>query len=543
VATLVVSALAPDVISQQATRSSYQAGPVQFGRLLLPTDLPYSVFVYYEDINKDSYTDLVIAGFTPIDHPAQGARPGTILLNNGNNTFRAATGDRPQSEWVREVLVNDFNGDGISDLFMADHGWDAPPFPGFQNQLMLGTGIGFVDASSRLPVLSDFSHNAAAGDINGDGRVDILVANNALGDPGKASYFLINRGDAGFELDRSRLPVSLRGVNTPTTWAVEIADMDKDGKVDLLVGRVEDQGAAPSRIYWNPGSGDFSSAQVTQLPDMGRFVAGGLYGVIEVQAFDLNADGLADIQLSAYDRSFKGLGTQFFYNLGGRQFIERTDVCIGGATQDPSSERETPYFFRLQDINGDNYPELLLVDNRDTSPQTPFFLENSAGGKWRAITRAALSSDNSVLDRLRFQKGFLTGVNEFGMSELFVFDSNGARTLGMNYVPITHTPQAAVANRFDGCSNIMRSSVAAGEFGNLNVSFKLVQSEPGIRIQILGNSLKQLTMLPEKAATFNSATGMLFVPELYVDDSVAYRGLQFRLVDGDQLIFELVEIE
>jgi hypothetical protein len=41
----------------------------------------------------------------------------------------------------------------------------------------------------------------------------------------------------------------------------------------------------------------------------------------------------------------------------------------------------------------------------------------------------------------------------------------------------------------------------------------------------------------------NSATGMLFVPELYVDDSVAYRGLQFKLVDGDQLMFELVEIE
>jgi len=532
--------LTSEVYSQQATRSDYQAGPVQFGRFLIPTDLPKSVFVYYEDVNKDTFTDLVITGFTPIDQPQQGPRPGTILLNNGDNTFKAATGDRPQSEWVREVLVADFNGDGISDLFMADHGWDTMPFPGFQNQLMLGTGTGFQDATHLLPALNDFSHNAAVGDVNGDGLTDILVVNNPLGDANKVSYFLINRGAAGFELNRSVMPASLTSVNTLSSWAVELADLDKDGHIDMLVGRVENQGMLPSRVYWNPGDGDFSRAQVTYLPDMSRFVPGGLYAVIEAQAFDMNADGLRDIQFTAYNSSFRGLGTQFLYNTGNRQFVDRTDVCIGGLTQDPDSARDTPYFLRLLDINGDGFRDLVMVDNRDDLAQSTVFLENTGGGKWRAITRNALTNNSEILNRLQFTRAPLRGDDVFGMAEVFVFDLNGVNTLGMNYLPVTHTMQSPVPNRFDECSNRMRSMVSASEFGALDISFQLIELDPVIRIQVLGESITSLPRLPEKFANFDSATGLLTVPELTIGDTVAYRQVVFKLIDGDRLVFELV---
>ncbi len=59
---------------------------------------------------------------------------GIVLINNGDFTFEVAAGDRPRGIAQREVLMDDFNGDGRKDFFIADHGYDRPPFPGWHNQ-------------------------------------------------------------------------------------------------------------------------------------------------------------------------------------------------------------------------------------------------------------------------------------------------------------------------------------------------------------------------------------------------------------------------
>jgi hypothetical protein len=131
----------------------------------------------------------------------------------------------------------------------------------------------------------------------------------------------------------------------------------------------------------------------------------------------------------------------------------------------------------------------------------------------------------------------------FGFAEVFVYNNNGVNTLAMNYVPISSSNLPAVANRFDLCSNRLTSTVAAGEFGNIELGFNLVQMAPTVRIQAIESTLKPLTVLPEKASTFNSHTGVFRIPELHVDNTIEYRGLQFLLIDGNQLIFELVGSE
>lgn len=543
------SAYAQTAPGQTATRSDYTAGPVSYTHFKIPTQthLPPDLSNIFQDVNGDGYTDIVVTVISNIDKPRNFGRPGAILLNNGDNTFNFATGDTFTSEWARELLVEDFNGDGIPDMFIADHGWDAFPFPGFQNQLLYGTGTGFVNATHLLPVLDDFSHNAAAGDINGDGRIDLYIANNTFGDANEKNYFLINKGDAGFELNRDWLPPSQLTIETPS-WAVEIADMDGDGHADLLIGRIEETWSLPSRIYWNPGNGDFSKAEVTYLPGMRRFVPNGDYAVIEVQAFDLNNDGARDIQLTAYDakNAFRGLGMQFLFSEGPgtRRFIDRTESCFSGRTQDPSLERDTTYFLRLQDINLDGYPELLAVNNVDQDSGTTAFFENSGGGKFRAITRADLSNDQDVLNRLRWATSPLKSQDEFGFAEAFAYDDdNGVNTLGINYVPFQFTHQPVVANRFDTCSNKLVSAVAAGEFGDIELGFNLLQMEPTVRIQAVESTLRPLSVLPDKASTFTSANGIFRIPELHVDGDLAYRGLQFLLIDGEKLVFELVGSE
>jgi len=528
--------------AQTPQRSTYTAGSTVFNHFSTNTDVTGDRFTHFEDVNGDGYTDIVVTGYTPVSRPPQGAQPGQILLNNGDNTFRAATGDRPQTEWAREILVADFNNDMIPDIFIADHGWDADPFPGFRNQLLLGTGQGFTDATDRLPGLSDFSHNAAVGDINGDGFVDILVTNPPQNNAAKSPYFLINKGNAQFDLDRSRLPANItRADNSEFAWAVELADLDGDGHVDMIFGRKQGATTLPSRIYWNPGNGNFANAAVTQLPDMQRFVSGDKYEIIEIKAFDFNRDGRRDLIMTAYNSSFRGTAIQLFNNNGNRQFSDSSDVCLSGLFQDPDNARNTPYFLRQADVNFDGVPDILAMANNDPLGQTTMFFEGG-NTRLRAISRDALSANADA--NFRLQNGqAIVGNGVFGYAEVFTLVENGQRKLGLNYVPVTSTPVAPVANRFDVCSNLMTSAVAAGEFGNIQLSFRLLRMEPTVHIQAVAESITGLSSLPEKHATFNSSTGILQVPELVLDDAVAYRGMQFRLIDGDRLIFELVATE
>jgi hypothetical protein len=541
-ATLIAAVpFAPSADAQVPQRSAYTAGNVSFNHFMMNTDVGDDRFVYFEDVNGDNFTDIIVTGYTPVSRPAQGAQPGQILLNNGDNTFRAATGDRPQNEWAREIVVADFNNDGIQDIFIADHGWDAPPFPGFRNQLLLGTGQGFTDATDRLPRLSDFSHNAAVGDINSDGFVDILVTNPPQDNAAKAPYLLMNRGNAQFDLDRSRLPASFVRADSSSefSWAVELADLDSDGHMDMIVGRKQGLTRLPSRIYWNLGNGVFSDTAVTHLPDMKRFVSGDKYEIIEIKAFDVNQNGRLDLMMSAYNNSgFRGTAIQLFSNLGNRQFVDSTDVCLSGVTQDPDNARQTPLHLRNMDVNFDGVPDIVALINYDPSAQTTLFFEGS-GARMRALTRENLGGGTGVRERLQWAQP-LVGNGVFGYAEVFVLVDNGQRKLGLNYIPVTSTPNAPVANRFDVCSNVMRSYVDAGELGRIQLDFKLLRMEPTVQIQVLAETIKNITMLPTKFSTFSSASGLLHIPELVVDDTIEYRGLRFQLIDGNRLIFELV---
>ena len=104
-------------------------------------------FRFSGDFDGDGDDDVLIAGDGAV-YPSDSVAPtivahqGAILLNDGDFTFSVAEGDRPSGVHPREVLLADFNGDGKNDLFIADHGYDADPFPGWSNQLLLATGDG-----------------------------------------------------------------------------------------------------------------------------------------------------------------------------------------------------------------------------------------------------------------------------------------------------------------------------------------------------------------------------------------------------------------
>ena len=285
------------------------------------------------------------------------ARAGVILLNRGDFTFEVAPGDRPRGVHPREVLMADFNGDGANDFFVADHGYDYPPYPGWHNQLLLWTADGYLDATDRLPPdPTGFTHNAAVGDVDRDGDVDILVANNG-GDRFAGPYFLVNDGQAGFAADTSRLPDRLSRDWRHRPWAVQLADLDGDGYLDLLAGGHGTPGVTESFAYWGSATGKYRDEDVTMLATPGFITAYGGGQVISTAVHDVNEDGRPDILLGGYDDGWGSAdrqpwrGVQLLVNRGGRVFVDETPSRLGPSAWSAGEGWHLEH--RFFDFNGD----------------------------------------------------------------------------------------------------------------------------------------------------------------------------------------------
>lgn len=141
---------------------------------------PAYISPFVGDLNGDGFGDILSLGaYYPIGTATTPTpQPGRVLLGDGLGGFADAPPSyfplaTLQTVHPRKVVLADFNGDGRNDIFISNHGWDTIPFPGEQNRLYLTNPDGsFFDATARLPQLSDFSHSADAGDIDGDGDVD-----------------------------------------------------------------------------------------------------------------------------------------------------------------------------------------------------------------------------------------------------------------------------------------------------------------------------------------------------------------------------------
>ena len=307
--------------------------------------------LFADDFDGDGNDDVVYTTATYPGEPFVSSRTGLILINKGDYSFTVADGDRPDSVHPREVLMADFNGDGLNDFFIADHGYDVHPFPGWSNQLLLATDGGYSDVSDRLPDDdTGFTHNAAVGDIDDDGDIDILVANNGGEFQGGAPYLLINDGDANFTWNQAMLPQRVVDDSEFWPWATDMHDFDGDGHLDLLMGGKDASGQ--SYIYWGP---DFD--QITELPAPDYFFDLPRTVVISTALHDINDDGLTDILLGGYDDELHR-GVQVLINLGNRDFQDQTQRRLGSSAWSRYEGWHVEH--RFFDFNGDGTIDIVL---------------------------------------------------------------------------------------------------------------------------------------------------------------------------------------
>lgn len=205
-----------------------------------------------------------------------------FFINNGSGAFANETATRlpAVNDVTQDLLLADFDNDGDLDLFVGNENG---------NRLLLNNGAArFTDESGAClpPGLNLETRKVAAGDVEGDGDLDIFLSNVAFL-PGKnrQNRLFINDG-RGFFKDSTTTHLPM---DSEDTLDGMFEDVDWDGDLDLVIANVNLNVTGRLKIYLNNGRGRFSDSSAAILPQS-YFI-----NALGVIAADLNADGARDL--------------------------------------------------------------------------------------------------------------------------------------------------------------------------------------------------------------------------------------------------------
>lgn len=261
----------------------------------------------------------------------------------------------------RAQLINkwDLNDDGALDVVFANSHSHAEKLDA---TIYWGNSEDFDDRrSSALP--SDGAQRTVAGDLDGDGRTDLVIPNYANGTwDGMDSY--VYAGDWGALRKAGLGPGAevapfIRKTSLPTraAQAAAVGDLNGDGHADVVFAMSAGfweyraggaRGTAyqsPSRIYWGSPAG-FDRARFTDLE---------AFGASDAAIADLNQDGLPDLVLANRERQGTFDLPSFIYWGGKNGFSAAT------RTELPTNQVND---VEVADVNRDGYPEIVFANGR-----------------------------------------------------------------------------------------------------------------------------------------------------------------------------------
>jgi len=188
------------------------------------------------DVNQDGNLDLI------------DGQP-TFILGSGTGSFRALVESLTNLTDVREFSLGDFDGDSRADLVAVDR-------TARQARVLRSRGDGTFDPWQSLEVSPD-AESVLVSDVDGDGSLDFIILHQPSPSsiPAEVSVFF-SASDGIF--DRSfKIPLSSH------TCAIATGDLNGDGRADIVAMRSGGSLPLGVQVYLSDGRGSFHSGPLT----------------------------------------------------------------------------------------------------------------------------------------------------------------------------------------------------------------------------------------------------------------------------------------
>lgn len=259
-----------------------------------------------------------------------------------------------------------------------------------------GTGMFTNESALRIPQVAHDSEDIGFADFDNDGDLDIII----VSEDDKTNELYLNNGDGTFKDAGNRIPV------TDTSNSVAITDINNDGHSDILIGN-----NGQNKVLINDGKGYFKDESIKRI---GEYID----VTQDVTLGDIDNDGDQDILLGNEDanRILINDGNGFFMDESSKRLPYRTS---------PEETREVD----VADIDGDGDLDILYGNVQAFVPEAERqnrLLLNNGKGFFTDITETHLPKDKNRC----FGVAFLD-IDRDGDMDIMTGNTNGPRFDGM----------------------------------------------------------------------------------------------------------------
>ena len=300
---------------------------------------------FFRDFDGDGDLDIIIINDSNSGDGGNDSPGKTKYFRNDNGTF---VNDSSKLGGITGAacggVSDDFDNDGDPDLMLCN-------YPG-PSQDALGrndNGQLTVVTNTNYPAESRYGVDAAAGDMNGDGKLDFLVCNRT----NNPSFIYYNDnlgagsgvGDYRYPGSEYTVPDSSSGVNEN---AMEPGDFNGDGMMDFYYANAGTSSNIVDLLYINQGN-DANNRAMFATQTLSTALNNETY---KVTVNDLDGDGKSDLLIMGDNRR-----PYIFRNTsenGDVSFIEWTPATI------PSGSSLSGWHMHSADVTGNGRPDVLV---------------------------------------------------------------------------------------------------------------------------------------------------------------------------------------
>jgi hypothetical protein len=321
------------------------------------------------DFNGDGRQDLA----------GSGLNAASVMLNNGDGTFRSKVG-YPVAGQTQDLAAGDFNGDGKIDLVVTIN------TPSISLSLLTGNGDGTFNAPVNFPNTSGFdSPSVVATDVNNDGKLDVVIMHSiacftAPCIAAETITVMLGDGDGTFQTRELAAPQHMH--------AMAAGDFNRDGIKDLAIGSENTK----LHILLGVGDGTF-----VRQPEMTLIPGGDLFSACnDVDVADFNGDTIQDLVVPLGN----GYGNVVLLGNGDGTFRQSFRITENAVS--------SPLNLAVADFNLDGFQDVARAMGDGTSGLLEI-ANGNGDGSFQAPVRYLVPPDRSSLGGIFVTSSDFTG--------------------------------------------------------------------------------------------------------------------------------------